>query len=61
LLLNDSVNIRFKKYFTNSKNPSSYVNSNQDFWGELKVHENKKEPTKIYILANISINQLGIA
>ena len=24
-LLNDSVNIRFRKYFTNSKSPSSYV------------------------------------
>ena len=24
-LLNDSVNIRLKKYFTNSKSPSSYV------------------------------------
>ena len=24
-LINDSVNIRFKKYFKNSKSPSSYV------------------------------------
>ena len=29
-LLNDSVNIRIKKYFTNSKSPSSYVITHQD-------------------------------
>ena len=29
-LLNDSVNIKLKKYFTNSKSPSSYVITHQD-------------------------------
>lgn len=29
-LLNDSVNIRLKKYFTNTNSPSSYVITHQD-------------------------------